>query len=174
MFAFFLLSKQREAKLGVPVPRSPSGRQQLPRLKEKEHQQEDVLDYQSDFESESRTEPDYSASQVSEHLQGHGDEEEVASEVREEASDSDVSRRRTEDDYSSTFSETCRTYTSLTSDRSQTLRRSRDSRSSRSSVSHGSRASSRQSRRRATTGKVLKEAAIQTQPDPLAHTWPTG
>ncbi|XP_070765531.1 uncharacterized protein C19orf44 homolog [Enoplosus armatus] len=159
--------KEREAKRSAPVPGS---RQQLPRLKEKEmegEQQEEavLLNYQSDFESESsRTEPDYSASQVSEHVQGDGDKEETASEVREEASDSDVSRGRTEDDYSSTFSDTSRSYTSRTSDHSR----------SRSSVSHGSRTSSRQSRRRASSRKVLKEAAVQTQPGPLAYSWPAG
>ncbi|XP_044055759.1 uncharacterized protein C19orf44 homolog isoform X2 [Siniperca chuatsi] len=168
--------KEREAKHSAPVPGPANRHQQLPGLKEKEEeqqqqQQEDVLDYQSDFESESRTEPDYSASQVSEHVQGDGDEEEVVSDVREEASDSEMSRGRTEDDYSSTFSDSSRSYTSRTSDRSQTLSRSRDSRSS---VSHGSRTLSRQSRRRASTRKVLKEAGVQTQPDPLAYTWPAG
>ncbi|XP_037624754.1 uncharacterized protein C19orf44 homolog isoform X1 [Sebastes umbrosus] len=153
--------KEREVKHSAPLPGSPNRHQQRPRLKEKKEQQQqqedDAVDYQSDFESESRT--DYSVSQVSEHLQGAGDEEEVVSEVREEASDSDMSRGRTEDDYSSTFSDS---YTSQTSD------------CSRSSVSHGSRTSSRQSRRRASTRKVFKEAAVQTQTDPLAYTWPTG
>ena len=180
--------KQRDAKLRTPVHGSPN-RQQLPRLKEKkkteeqqqreeEEEEEDMLDYHSDFESESRTEPDHSASLVSEHLQGHRDEEEVASEVRDEASDSDMSRReRTEDDYSSNFSDASRSYTSRTSDHSPTVSRSRDSRSSRSSrssVSHSSQSFSRQSRRRASTRTVLKEAAVQTQTDPLAYAWPTG
>nr|XP_046246684.1 uncharacterized protein C19orf44 homolog isoform X2 [Scatophagus argus] len=134
---------------------------------EKEEVEEEVvLDYQSDFESESRTEPDYSASQVSEHLQGQEDEEDVVSEVREEASD--MSRGRTEDDYSSSFSDTSRSYTSPTSDHSQTLSRCRDSRSSRSPGSHGS-----QSRRRPSTRKDLKETAVQTQPEPLAYAFPT-
>lgn len=169
MFASFLLSKQRKAKHSVPIPGSSSRHQQLPTWKEKEQQQEDLPDYQSDFESESRMEPDCSASQVSEHLQGHGDGEGALSEVGEEASDSDAPGGRTEDDYSSTFSDTCRSYVSQTSDRSQTLGRSRDSRSS---VSHGSQTWSRRSRRRASTRKVLNEAAVQT--DPLAYTWPTG
>ncbi|XP_051233674.1 uncharacterized protein C19orf44 homolog [Dicentrarchus labrax] len=165
----------KERGVSAPVP-GPPNRHQLPRLKEKEEEQqlkeEDLLDYQSDFESESRTEPNYSTSQVSEDLQGHGDGEEEVSEVREQASDLDVSRGRTEDDYSSAFSDTGRSYTSQTSDHSQTLSRNRGSRSSRSSVSHGSRTSSHQSRRRASTRKVLKEAAVQTQSNPLVHTWP--
>lgn len=173
MFACLLLPKQREAKLSTLVP-GPLNRQQLPGVKEKDEEQqqaEDVLDYQSDFESESRTDPGYSASQVSEHLQRHGDEEEVASEVGDEASHSDVSRGRAEDDYSNTFSDASQSYTSQTSGRSQTLSRSRDSRSS---VSHGSWNISRQSRRRASTGNDLKDAAVQTQPDPLAFTQPAG
>ncbi|XP_070816853.1 uncharacterized protein C19orf44 homolog isoform X2 [Chaetodon trifascialis] len=156
---------EREARLSTLVPGSPN-RRALPRLKEKDEDQqqaEDVLDYQSDFETESGTDPGYSASQVSEHLQGHGDEEEVASEVREEASDSDVSRGTAEDDYSNTFSDTSRSYISQSSDRSQTLSRSRDSRSS---VSHGSRNSSHRSRRRASTRSDLKDAAVQTYTQP--------
>nr|XP_033476912.1 uncharacterized protein C19orf44 homolog isoform X2 [Epinephelus lanceolatus] len=173
------LPKRKEAKPSAPLPGSPNKHRQglgLKKIKQKEEpqlqqQDEDSLDYQSDFESESRTEPDYSASQVSEHLQGEGDEEEVVSEVREEDLDSDASRsRRTKDDYSSTFSDTSRSCTSRTSDRSQTASRSRDSRSY---VSNDSR-TSRQSRRCASTRKVLKEAAVQTQPDPLAYTQPTG
>ncbi|XP_049442973.1 uncharacterized protein C19orf44 homolog [Epinephelus fuscoguttatus] len=173
------LPKRKEAKPSAPLPGSPSRHRQglgLKKIKQKEEpqlqqQDEDSLDYQSDFESESRTEPDYSASQVSEHLQGDGDEEEVVSEVREEALDSDASRsRRTEDDYSSTFSDTSRSCTSRTLDRSQTASRSRDSRSY---VSNDSR-TSRQSRRGASARKDLKEAAVQTQPDPLAYTRPTG
>ncbi|XP_054458318.1 uncharacterized protein C19orf44 homolog [Anoplopoma fimbria] len=167
--------KEREVKHSVPSPGPPKIHQEWPRLKEKEKKEEqhqdDALDYQSDFESESRTEPHYSVSQVSEHLQGDGDEEEAVSEVREEASHSDVSRWRTEDDYSSTFSDTSRSWTS---DHSQKLSKSGDSRSSRSSVSQGSRTLSRQSRRRASTRKVLKETAVQTQTDPLAYTWPAG
>ncbi|TKS74147.1 hypothetical protein D9C73_008228 [Collichthys lucidus] len=166
-FAFFLLPKQREAKLSAPDPGSPN-RRQLLRSKEKqkgeeqrqeEEEKEDVLDYQSDFESENRTAPDHSASQVSEHLQGHGDEKELVSEVREEA----------EYDYSSTFSDTSCSSTLWTSDGSETLSRSRDSKSFRSFVSH-----SGESRRRASTRRVLKEAAVQTQSDPLASTRPAG
>ncbi|KAM6939069.1 uncharacterized protein C19orf44 homolog isoform 1-T2 [Lycodopsis pacificus] len=168
--------EEREVKHSVPPPESPNRHQERPRLNKKEkkddqqQQQEDALDYQSDFESESRTEPDHSVSQVSEHLQGDGDEEEaVVSEVREEASHSDVSRGRTGDDYSSTPSDTSRSWTS---DHSQRLSKSSDSRSSRSSSSRGSRTLPRQSRRRASARKVLKETAVQT--DPLAYTWPAG
>ncbi|KAK9519799.1 hypothetical protein VZT92_022504 [Zoarces viviparus] len=167
--------EEREVKHSVPPPESPNRHQERPRLSKKEdkderQQQEDALDYQSDFESESRT--DHSVSQVSEHLQGDGDEEEaVVPEVREEASHSDVSRGRTGDDDSSTPSDTSRSWTS---DRSQRLSKSSDSRSSRSSSSRGGRTLPRQSRRRASARKVLKEAAVQTQPDPLAYTWPAG
>ncbi|XP_071343404.1 uncharacterized protein C19orf44 homolog isoform X2 [Trachinotus anak] len=167
--------KEREAKHSTSIPASSNKQQQPTRLREEDKeeeqdQEEDVLNYQSDFESESRTEPNYSASQVSEHLQGDGDEVEVASGVREEALNSDVSCERTEDDYSSTFSDT----TSRTTNRSQTadpLSRSMDSRSS---VSHRSRTSGHQWRRRASARKVLKEAAVQTQPDTTANTRPTG
>ncbi|XP_026160362.1 uncharacterized protein C19orf44 homolog isoform X2 [Mastacembelus armatus] len=165
---------KRQGKHSTPVPGSPNRHQNPPgskeERKEEEQQQveEDVLDYQSDFESESRTEQNYSASQVSEHLQG--DEEEVASEVRGEALDS---HGRTDDDYSSTFSDTSYSGTLQTSNnslRSEPLSRSRGSRSS---VSHGNQTSSH-SRRRASVRKVLKEAAVQTQPDTMTSTWYTG
>ncbi|XP_030584236.1 uncharacterized protein C19orf44 homolog [Archocentrus centrarchus] len=159
---------QREAKQGSPAPASSDGNQQL---------QEELLDYQSDFESDSRTEPDdYSANQVSEHLQKTGGEEQVVSEVRGEVLDSDVPHERTEDDYSSAFSGTSQASASQTSDRSRTLKPYSQSTSedSKSSLSHESRTSSQQSRRRPSARKVLKEAAVQTHPDPLASTWPTG
>lgn len=159
---------QREAKQGSPAPASSDGNQQL---------REELLDYQSDFESDSRAEPDdYSANQVSEHLQRTGGEEQVVSEVRDEVLDSDVPRERTEDDYSSAFSDTSQASASQTSDRSRTLKPYSQSRreDSKSSLSHESRTSSQQSRRRPSARKVLKEAAVQTQPDPLTSTWPTG
>ncbi|KAK1896684.1 putative protein C19orf44 like [Dissostichus eleginoides] len=114
---------------------------------------------ESDFESVSRTDH----SQVSEHLQGDAEEEEDGSVIREQASDSDSSRGRTGEDYSSSFSDTRRSCSSRTSDGSQR-------RSSRSSESHRSRNSSHQGRRGASIRKVLREVAVQTQPDPLAHT----
>ncbi|XP_068563284.1 uncharacterized protein C19orf44 homolog [Cebidichthys violaceus] len=167
--------KEREVKHSVPPPDSPNRKdEQQQQQQEEEEEEEDALDYQSDFESESRTEPDHSVSQVSEHLQGDGDGDEEAaavSEVREEASHSDVSRGRTGDDYSSTLSDTSRSWTS---DHSQKLSKSSDSGSSRSSSSHGSQTLSRQPRRRASARKVLKETAVQTHPDPLAYTWPAG
>lgn len=153
--------EQRETKRSAPVHGSPE-RQQLPK------QEDEVLDYQSDFESESRTETNCSASQVSEHLQGDGDEDEVLSEVKE---DSEASHGRTEDDYSSAFSDTSR---SRTSDRSRTSKSFSRSRDSRSSVSRGSWTSSQQTKRKTSPRKTLKEAAVQTQPDPLATTWSTG
>ncbi|XP_031728805.1 uncharacterized protein C19orf44 homolog isoform X2 [Anarrhichthys ocellatus] len=168
--------EEREVKHSLHPPESPNRHQERPQLNKKEkkdeQQEEDALDYQSDFESESRTEPDHSVSHVSEHLQADGDEEEaVVSEVREEGSHSDVSRGRTGDDYSSTPSDTSRSWTS---DHSQRLSKSSDSRSCRSSSSRGSRTLPRQSRRRASARKVLKETAVQTQPDLLAYTWPAG
>nr|XP_020465756.1 uncharacterized protein C19orf44-like isoform X1 [Monopterus albus] len=158
--------KEREARHSPPVPGSPSRYQQLSRLKEEEQQQqeeeeeeeENVLHYQSDFES---------ASQVSEHLQG--DEEAAAS----EALDS-TSQQKTEDDYSCTFSDTSISGTSQTSGHSQIARSFSRNRGSRSSVSHGSRTSPQQPRRRASARKVLREAAVQTQPGTLAYPWLTG
>lgn len=150
--------KQREAKLGAPVP-APRNRPQLLGLKEEDEEQEDVPDYQSDFETECRTEMEDSAGQVSEDLQEHGDEEEA----------SDASRWKPQDDDSSFRSDTARSYTSPTSDRSQTASRGRDSESSRS---HGSHTFSGRSWRRDSSRKVLKEVAVQT--DPLLYTWPTG
>lgn len=162
VFAYCLLGKQEKTK-----HRSPDRPQQPQELKKEGEEQEGEVDYRSDFESESKTEPGYSASQVSEHLSGDG--EEVVSEVKEEASESDVSHGRTEDDYSSNFTD------SQTSDRSQrSFSRSRDSRSSRSSrysrssVSHSDQESSRLSRKHTPTRK--KEAAVQTQPS----TWSSG
>ncbi|XP_071375148.1 uncharacterized protein C19orf44 homolog [Centroberyx affinis] len=170
----------KPSKHKAPAPGALTGDRQLPGQKEKkkeeEEEQEEVLDYQSDFESESRTEPDHSASQVSERLGGDGGEEEDVSEVREEASESDGSCRRTEVEYSSSFSssDTSRSYVTRTSDRSRTAGSLRRSRDSRSSVSRGERSSSRRSRRRASPCRALKEAAVQTQPDPLAYTWSAG
>lgn len=165
MFLFVLLPKQSQGKLGTNVPAS-LNREQPPELKKEE--EEDVLDYQSDFESESKTEPEDSASQLSEHLEEHGSEGEVASEIREE--DLSVSQERTEDDNSSALSNTSCPYTSPTPDHSQTVSSGSDS-----TRSHGSQTFSGHLRRPDSTGKVLKEAAVQThQPDPLIYTWPTG
>nr|XP_040040952.1 uncharacterized protein C19orf44 homolog isoform X1 [Gasterosteus aculeatus aculeatus] len=123
--------------------------EQQPQSKEKKDElqveEEDAGLYQSDFDSE----PDYS---VSEHLRGAGGEPDLEH--------SNTSRRRTQDDYSSTVS-----------GHSQPLTKSDDSRSS---VSHDGRISSRQSRWPNSSRKVLKETAVQTQHDPLAYTWPAG
>ncbi|XP_060887093.1 uncharacterized protein C19orf44 homolog [Labrus mixtus] len=144
--------------------------QQLQRLEEKETeaQQQMEEDNQSDFESENRTDPDNSASQVSEHLQGQGDEDKV-SEVCERTSDSDVSHGGTDYDYSSNFSDTSCSYNPRPADHSHSASRNRTSRSSRSSVSDDSR-----SRRRASSGNVLKDEAVRTPPDPLADKLPAG
>ncbi|KAF3835643.1 hypothetical protein F7725_028201 [Dissostichus mawsoni] len=128
-------SKQREVKHSSTDPGSSNRHQQPPPFKEKEKKEEEE-DYQSDFESVSRTDH----SQVSEHLQGDAEEEEDGSVIREQASDSDSSRGRTGEDYSSSFSDTRRSCSSRTSDGSQR-------RSSRSSESHSSRNSSHQGRR---------------------------
>ncbi|XP_029355343.1 uncharacterized protein C19orf44 homolog isoform X2 [Echeneis naucrates] len=167
--------KKREYEHGTSVPGSLNRHQTPPRLtegkkEEQPDQEEDVLNYQSDFESESKTEPNCSVSQVSEHLQGDEDEEELLSEIRENVSNSDISRGRTEDDLSNTFSET----SSHSSDRSQTYHPSSRGGDSRSSVSHIRQTSSHQSRRRSSTRKVLKDAATQVQPDSTAISWSAG
>lgn len=160
-------------KQGSPVPGSPDRKQQLHK---EEQQQDQLLDYQSDFESESKTEPDYSASQVSEDLQRNGGEEKMVSEVRDGGLDSDMSDGRTEDDYSRAFSEASHSSTSQTSDRSHTSKSNSQGRSedSRPSLLHEGQASYQQSRRRTSSRKVLKETAVQTHSGPLASTWPTG
>ncbi|XP_028259700.1 uncharacterized protein C19orf44 homolog [Parambassis ranga] len=148
---------KRETKHGSPGSESQAV---------EESEEKEVVDYQSDFENE-RTEPDYSFSQVSEHLQGY--EEKEVSEVIEK--DSDVSHENTKDDYSSDFSDTSHTCTSRTSDhKSSSSSKSRDSRSS---GSHRSCASSQWSMRRDPDRKKgLKDAAVQTQP--ATYTWSTG
>ncbi|XP_062419613.1 uncharacterized protein C19orf44 homolog isoform X2 [Pungitius pungitius] len=174
--------ERREVKHSVPPPDSPNRRQEQQQQKKKkdeqqeqqeelqeeqeeeqeqqdqqeeeEQEEQDAWLYQSDFDSESRTEPDYSVSQVSEHLQGDGAGEES------DLEHSNTSRRRTEDDSSSTVS-----------DYSQHFSKSEDSRSC---VSHGGQTSSRQSRRPNSSRKVSKVTAAQTRHDPLASTWPAG
>ncbi|KAK2836027.1 hypothetical protein Q5P01_016511 [Channa striata] len=167
--------KEKEEQ-SLPVFGSPKTYEELPKYKENRKQQQeeekDMLDYQSDFESESRTEQNYSASQVSEHLLGEGDEEEVASEVRDETLDANMSHERTED-YSSTFSDVRRCCTSRTSNYSDTSE-SRDSADFSSSVSRSSQTSSHRAGRHPAARRVLKEAAVQTQPDTMTHTWLTG
>lgn len=165
MFLFVLLPKQSQAKHGTNVPASLNREQTLKLKKEEE---KDVLDYQSDFESETKTEPEGSGSQLSEDLEEYGSEGEVASEVRED--DLSASQESTEDDYSSAPSTTSCPYTSSTPDNSLT-----GSPGSNSTRSHGSQPFSGHLRRPDSTGKVSKEAAVQTvQPDPLMHTWRTG
>ncbi|XP_029906124.1 uncharacterized protein C19orf44 homolog isoform X2 [Myripristis murdjan] len=172
----------RPSKHKTPASGSLPADQQLPREKEKkkkteeeeEQEQEEVLDYQSDFESESRTEPDYSASQVSEHLGGDREEEEDISQVREEESWSDLSRGRTEDEYSSSFSDASRSYTTRTSDRSQTSQSLSRRTHSRSSALDGDWSSSHRSRKSRSPHRALREAAVQTRPDLLAYSWSAG
>ncbi|KAF7643394.1 hypothetical protein LDENG_00240380, partial [Lucifuga dentata] len=150
----------KHSKHKVPVPASLNGHQQLSGLKEEEEQQqqdEEVVDYESDFE----TEPDYSASQVLEHLEGDGEEEKDVSEVREEALESHL---KTEDDYSSRFSNTNCSSAAQTSNRSETSESPSRNRDSRSSVSHAGHYSSQQLRRSSLPSRVLKEAVVQTEP----------
>ncbi|MED6235778.1 hypothetical protein ATANTOWER_000243 [Ataeniobius toweri] len=124
--------RQNENKLVDPVPGSQSRHQQPPQ----EEMQEVVPDYHSDFDSDS------SARQISEHL-GHDDEDEaeVWSEVRQ-VSWTDESRKNTNDDYSSIFSEPSCFSVRRTSNLGQR--------------------------------RNFKEAAVQTQPDPLADSWSAG
>ncbi|CAN9500781.1 unnamed protein product [Ophioblennius macclurei] len=121
------------------------------RGEEEEEEEKKEEEYQSDFESETRSDP--SASQVSEDVQSDGDEQEVVSEVRSEGSRS--SRGKTENDYSSAFSDSSRTPFSR--------RRDSESWTSSQSQSEGRR-----------VRRPLKEAAVQTQPHPLAHAWWSG
>lgn len=152
--------EQTEAELSPP--------KQLSRSKEEEEdEQQYEEEYSEDFESQ--TEPDHSASQVSEHLQSHGGEEEVVSEILERPADSEVSHGRRDDDYSRSYTDSSRSHSPHTANHSQTHSRSTESRSARSSVSRTS-----QSRRRCSSRKVLKDSAVQTQPDPLPGLWSAG
>ncbi|XP_047231184.1 uncharacterized protein C19orf44 homolog isoform X2 [Girardinichthys multiradiatus] len=153
--------RQNENKLVDPVPGSQSRHQRSPQ----EEMQEVVPDYHSDFDSDS------SARQISEHL-GHDDEDEaeVRSEVRQ-VSWTDESHKNTNDDYSSIFSEpSCFSVrrTSNLGQRSESLSKSR------TSMTRSSWSSSQYLRRRASTRRNFKEAAVQTQPDPLADSWSAG
>ncbi|KAM4548067.1 uncharacterized protein C19orf44 homolog isoform 2-T2 [Odontesthes bonariensis] len=124
--------------------------------KQEQEQEKEALDYQSDFESDS------AGSQVSEHLGGDEEEEQLLSEVREVPFDSDYSRA---------FSDQP-SWTSDCSQRSKSFSKSRDSRYS--SESQSSSQQSRRRRRRASAGKALKDTGVQTQPYPLAEAWSTG
>ncbi|KAM4574267.1 uncharacterized protein C19orf44 homolog [Fundulus diaphanus] len=153
--------KQNQNKLAGPVPGSHSRHQQSPR----EEEEEVVPDYQSDFDSDSSTR------QVSEHLGGDDDDgAEGRSEVKQEVSGSERSHKNT-DDYSSIFSEPTYSSVSRTSDRSQ---RSELFSRSRTSLTHSDRSSPQPPRRRASARRNLKDAAVQTQPGPLADPWSAG
>ncbi|XP_017289768.1 uncharacterized protein C19orf44 homolog isoform X2 [Kryptolebias marmoratus] len=120
------------------------------------HQEEEQQPhYQSDFESDS------SVRQVSKHTRGHGDEDEVLSEVTKAPSPSDGSHETTEDDYSHALSDLSCSSTSQASNHSQ---RSESS----SSASPGSRSLYQPSRKQTLARKALKDAATQTRLDPLA------
>nr|XP_057928929.1 uncharacterized protein C19orf44 homolog [Doryrhamphus excisus] len=112
---------------------------------------EQVADYESDFESASRREVDNDiiSSQVSEHLAGGEEDDDVGSEVKDHI---DTSWVRTEGDYSSTYSD---------SKKSCTLRTS----------GHSQRCSSSESRSPAPPSNHLKDVAAQTDANAL---WFTG
>ncbi|XP_008406030.1 uncharacterized protein C19orf44 homolog isoform X2 [Poecilia reticulata] len=146
-----LVPMQNQNKMADAVPGSQSRRQLSPW----EEEEEAAVDYHSNFDTDS------SARQISEYLGGDCDEEaEVRSEVRSDVrsdvrskvtqavSRTDESLRKTEDDYSSTFS----------SVRSESFSRSR-----RSFSQH-----SRKHRR------SFKDAAAQTWPDPPGYSWSAG
>ncbi|XP_072246305.1 uncharacterized protein C19orf44 homolog [Leuresthes tenuis] len=143
--------KQNEIKPTNTVPGPPNQYRQ--------EQEKEVLDYQSDFESDS------TASQVSEHLGGDEEEKQVLSEVREVPCDSDYSRAFSDQSHFST------SWTSDCSQRSKSFSKSRDNR-----YSSESQSSFQQSRRRrcASARKALKDTGVQTQPYPLAESWSTG
>lgn len=148
-------------------------------------EKEEVLDYESDFESEIRTETDGNSSDISEHL---GDEEEKeASEVSvvkdHNVSYSDRSRRRYDDDSGSLSERSSRprsrSYATWT-DHTRTAGSLSDGTISRisRSLSHSDSSSRtvtppRRSKARP-SGPTLREAAVQTQPDGLAYAWSSG
>ncbi|XP_023195240.1 uncharacterized protein C19orf44 homolog isoform X2 [Xiphophorus maculatus] len=141
------LGKQNQNKMADSVPGSQSRRRLSPWEGEEE---ETAVDYHSDFDTDS------SARQISEYL-GEGDDQEaeVRSEVRSKVTQA-VSRtveslRKTEDDYSSTFS----------SVRSESFSRSRQS-------------FSQHSGRHASVRRSFKDAAAQTWPDPPGYSWSAG
>uniref|UniRef100_A0A146SP10 Carboxyl-ester lipase n=1 Tax=Fundulus heteroclitus TaxID=8078 RepID=A0A146SP10_FUNHE len=159
--------KQNQNKMAGPAPGSNSRHQQSPREEEEEEEEEEevVPDYQSDFDSDSSTR------QVSEHL-GDDDDDgaEGRSEVRQEVAGSERSHKNT-DDYSSVFSEPTHSSVSRTLDGSQ---RSESFSRSRTSLTHSSQSSPQPPRRRASARRNLKDAAVQTQPGPLADPWSAG
>ncbi|XP_029939767.1 uncharacterized protein C19orf44 homolog isoform X1 [Salarias fasciatus] len=158
--------KQRETKPTITA--TTAGPQQLQRGEEEE---EGGRDYQSDFESESPS--DQSASQVSEDVPGGGDQQEAESEVRSEESDSSLGK--TLDDCPSTLSHGSRTASSRTrSPESWTGSRTASSKSRDSESWTGSRTGAGRARRAAVASRAVREAAVQTHPDPLAHTWWSG
>lgn len=142
-----LVPMQNQNKMADAVP----GSQSRCRLSPWEGEEEETaVDYHSDFDTDS------SARQISEYL-GEGDDEEaeVRSEVRSKVTQA-VSRtveslRKTEDDYSSTFS----------SVRSESFSRSRQS-------------FSQHSGRHASVRRRFKDAAAQTWPDPPGYSWSAG
>uniref|UniRef100_A0A087YDD6 DUF4614 domain-containing protein n=1 Tax=Poecilia formosa TaxID=48698 RepID=A0A087YDD6_POEFO len=129
--------RQNQNKMADAVPGSQSRRQLSPW----EEEEEAAVDYHSNFDTDS------SARQISEYLGGGYDEEEVTQAV----SRTDESLRKTEDDYSSTFS----------SVRSESFSRSR-------------RSFSQHSRRHASVRRSFKDAAAQTWPDPPGYSWSAG
>ena len=163
------MSRRRTAASPRPREEEPS----------EEAQEKEALSYESDFESEVRTEED--VSDISEHL---GDEEEGAEFKQRRASDSDRSHGR-HDDYSDSLSE--RRSRSRSQSRSYDGQDSRADDQSRSdgTISRASRSPSRSASssrtltppRRSQTrppGPAVRETASQTQPDGLTYAWSSG
>ncbi|KAM9502247.1 uncharacterized protein C19orf44 homolog isoform 1-T2 [Salvelinus alpinus] len=149
-----------------PAPRSfieeVSGEEQIP--------SEEPRDYESDFESEIRTETDRSRmSEISEHL---GDGDKGVSEVRNYIV-SDTSRQDKYSSVSEGDSHVTHTDYSRTAD-SFSGRSSKGSYSRSSSHSHSVADTITPSsvwKRRSPNRRSVREAAVQTQADGLAYTW---
>ncbi|XP_056131965.1 uncharacterized protein C19orf44 homolog [Lampris incognitus] len=163
----------------APAPRDLQDKGQ----KEEEVGDEDVLDYESDFESQSSTAPELS--EISEHLgedrEGEEEEDDV-SEIGAEVSGSDRASVKAEDSYSSRFSTASRSYATQTSTHSDTTRsrsRRRDFHS-KSSVSHSDHSSSHtmtpshRSEMPSSPRTAVRDAVTQTKPDLLAYSWSAG
>ncbi|XP_071198885.1 uncharacterized protein C19orf44 homolog isoform X2 [Salvelinus alpinus] len=152
-----------------PAPRSfieeVSGEEQIP--------SEEPRDYESDFESEIRTETDRSRmSEISEHL---GDGDKGVSEVRNYIV-SDTSRQDKYSSVSEGDSHVTHTDYSRTAD-SFSGRSSKGSYSRSSSHSHSVADTITPSsvwKRRSPNRRSVREAAVQTQADGLAYTWSSG
>ncbi|XP_041863188.1 uncharacterized protein C19orf44 homolog isoform X1 [Melanotaenia boesemani] len=134
----------------------------LPNQQVPQEEDQEVLDYQSDFESDSST------SQVSEHLPGDEEGKDLPSDVSVKVSYPD----KREDDHCCALLDRSLSSTSWSSD--GTYRSASSSRRSKSSKLHGSSDTPQRWRRRASARKAVKDSATQTQPDPLSAPWSAG